>query len=212
MIVRRKISLVIILVVVVGVGLGFVYNNTRREKKQDGTLGPIGAQLITESNRSYVGKECVGVAIIIEKDEMQAAPIPEIKIPENQFFNEMELPMLPPSHVSVFSVDESTIPEIIMDNGSLALFVQDEETGWSCEAGDVVEIRSERYESEVSDQQTFMIGHIKDGICYEGGVFSDLSNVYQFQASEPGEYHFYIRSLTSDYLSFKEGSIQVIHK
>ena len=114
-----------------------------------------------------------------------------------------------PSSVSEFKVEKGVTPEIIMTNGSMAVFYLEDYAGWNCKTGDTLTFSFEKYESEVVSDQALVIGYIKDGVLYEGEGFESLSGSYELEIREEGEYNLYIISATSDYLTLKQGTIKL---
>ena len=102
-----------------------------------------------------------------------------------------------------------TTPEIIMTNGSMAVFYLEDYAGWNCKAGDILTFSFEKYESDAVSNQVLVIGYIKDGVMYDGESFGSLSGSYELKVREGGEYNLYITSATSDYLTLKQGTINL---
>ncbi|MCD7839670.1 MAG: hypothetical protein LUG46_03470 [Erysipelotrichaceae bacterium] len=114
-----------------------------------------------------------------------------------------------PTDFSVFEIKENATPEIIMPNGSAAIFIPENSTGCSCERGDTLILDFEKYKSEVVDAQTMVIGYAAYGVMYQGKTYKELSGRYELNIEEEGVYSVYIISATSDYLSLKSGSISI---
>ena len=175
----------------------------------------FGAALITEDNRDLIGKEVID------------AIKPEISLGENNGLSAIyediiersividsvaaESIVLPDS-VSEFEVKNNTIPEIIMTNGSMAVFYQNAYGGWNCKTGDTLSFSFEKYESDVIPNQTLVVGFIRDGVMYDGAAFRFIDGKYELEIVESGEYNIYVISATSDYLAIKQGTIEVILK
>ena len=96
-----------------------------------------------------------------------------------------------------------------MTNGSMAVFYLEDYAGWNCKAGDILTFSFEKYESDVVSNQVLVIGYIKDGVMYDGESFGSLSGSYELKVREGGEYNLYIISATSDYLTLKQGTINL---
>ena len=112
-----------------------------------------------------------------------------------------------PSSISEFEVKNEVTPEIIMTNGSMAVFYVNNYKGWNCKEGDTLTFSFEKYKSETVQKQTFVIGYIRDGIMYEGESMRNIVGSYTLTIKEDGEYNLYIISSTSDYLTIKQGII-----
>ena len=59
-------------------------------------------------------------------------------------------------------------PEIIMTNGSMAVFYVNNYKGWNCKEGDTLTFSFEKYKSETVQKQTFVIGYIVMELCMKG--------------------------------------------
>ena len=114
-----------------------------------------------------------------------------------------------PDSVSEFEVTNNTIPEIIMTNGSMAIFYQNDYEGWNCKEGDVLSFSFEKYVSEVTPNQTIVVGYILDGVLYDGVAFKNIEDRFELAITESGEYNIYVISATSDYLALKQGLIEI---
>lgn len=174
---------------------------------------PSGAVLVSEENSRYIGSEATGSAVIIpygSTDKPDIAVDEMWKIPVNDIFTKMHTSeMVPPFSVSIFELKNEGIPEIIMTNGAMAIMTNVGQAGWMCKNGDVISGSLERYPTNTKSTQPSVVGYIRDGICYDGNVFDDLSGVFEMVTSEEGEYYVYIMSLASDYLTLKGGEIGV---
>ncbi len=51
-------------------------------------------------------------------------------------------------------------------------------------------------------------GYVLNGKMIKGKTFSDLSGSYKLTADESGEYYIYMVNSSSEYVAFKEGSIE----
>lgn len=65
------------------------------------------------------------------------------------------------------------------------------------------------YILKIARNQALVIGYIKDGVMYDGESFGSLSGSYELKVREGGEYNLYIISATSDYLTLKQGTINL---
>ena len=173
------------------------------------------AELITDENRGLIGT-------VITNTESAEAYLPghnentsqgegeNRTIPENTVINDAEETVLIPDTISVFVAENNTTPEVIMPNGSCAVFIPLEKTeGWFCQKGNMLHFSFEKYDSEVSAGQTMVVGVVYNGTMLEGETFTDAQDEYLYTASEQGNYAIYVISETSDYLSLKKGMVFV---
>lgn len=172
----------------------------------------FGVELITDENKDLIGTE---INDTLQPETYHGTNLNEANTYENivevsRVINSVSSDdILLPTSVSEFEVKESCIPEIIMTNGSMAVFYQNDYEGWECRAGDILTFSFEKYESEITEEQTLVVGYIKDGILYEGAPFKVIEGKYEMLIEEPGIYNFYVVSATSDYLALKQGKISV---
>lgn len=173
----------------------------------------FGAELITADNRDLIGTEVID------------AIKPEISLGERNRLNTIYEDIIEksrvidsvasdsiilPDSVSEFEVINNAIPEIIMTNGSMAVFYQNSYGGWTCKAGDTLSFSFEKYESTVISTQNLVVGYIRDGIMYDGTAFRKIDGKYELEIVESGEYNIYVISATSDYLALKQGAIEIL--
>lgn len=174
--------------------------------------GLFGAELVTDENEGLIGKEVIDnsepeVTHGEESDigNAEGRAITESHIIKSVADDNIVLPL----SVSEFKVENDTTPEIIMTNGSMAVFYLEDYAGWNCKAGDILTFSFEKYESDAVSNQALVIGYIKDGVMYDGESFGSLSGSYELKVREGGEYNLYIISATSDYLTLKQGTINL---
>lgn len=174
----------------------------------------FGAEQVSIENESLIGQEVVDNSVpeVVhgEKNSTgnQAENIFEGSHIVKSFANEE---IVEPLSITEFEVTDNSTPEIIMTNGSMAVFYKNDYDGWDCKTGDTISFNFEKYESEVIQDQTLVIGYIRDGVVYQGKAFKELKGSYEMIADEDGTYNLYVISATSDYLTLKQGSINIIY-
>lgn len=172
------------------------------------------AELITDENRHLIGTEIISTYTpeVSEQENAIGSDENNIQIfPWNDVVSAAADDVTVPSTISVFAATENVTPEVIIPNGSCAVFVPAEGTrGWSCEKGEILQFSFEKYESEVSKEQTMVIGVVDNGTMIAGKAETDSQGAYTYTVNEEGEYAIYIISATSDYLSLKTGQINLI--
>lgn len=172
----------------------------------------FGAVLITPENEELIGKEVIDniKPEITHGESAGVTPKYENIIQESNVIDSVASDSIVlPLSVSEFEVNNNTIPEIIMTNGSMALFYQNNYEGWNCKAGDILSFSFEKYESEVVSNQAIVVGYIRDGVLYDGVVYDNLEDRFELEISEAGEYNIYVICATSDYLALKQGVIEI---
>ena len=172
----------------------------------------FGAEKVTSENANLIGKEVVDDSTPSvssgrqnEKANVDVDILSESKVAQ-EFADDK---IVEPLSITDFEVTDNITPEIIMTNGSMAVFYQGDYSGWNCTYEDVLCFDFERYDSEVIEDQTIVIGYIKDGIVYEGEQFKGKSGRYILNVAEDGIYNFYVISATSDYMTLKQGTVSV---
>ena len=111
-----------------------------------------------------------------------------------------------PINIINFETTDSVTPEVIVPNGSAAIFSQAGGTGWICNDGDELIYRFEKFPSEVG-AQTLVIGYILDGVMYPGEKYLVEDGEYRHKIDKSGEYFVYVINASSDPLSLKSGDI-----
>lgn len=193
----RKIVAAIAFILVTVISAGAVTNAATDGKVMEVLTKFFGASVVTDENRGLIGKEVVSDDGIIVSDGADDE-LGEISEDSTEVENQL------------FEVVDGVTPEIIMTNGAVAVFYQEEYNGWQCEAGDKLVFEFEKYESEVTESQALVVGYVLDGVMYESeNVFRELEGRYELEVQRAGEYYIYLISGTSDYLTVKEGKIWV---
>lgn len=172
----------------------------------------FGAELITPENKDLIGKEVIdnikpGTSL---GEGFAVSGIHENIIEVSNVIDSVASDSIVlPDSVSEFQVVNNTVPEIIMTNGSMALFYQNDYEGWNCKEGDTLVFSFEKYVSEVTRNQTIVVGYICDGVLYDGVAYKDIEDRFELAITESGEYNIYVISATSDYLALKQGVIEI---
>ena len=170
---------------------------------------PLGTEVITRNNSNYVGQDLQGSVTIVADGEALNLTA-EVQIPDNNYFTAVEEGMFPPRRIDAIALVDENAPSIIMYNGAMAVFTQAEGTGWELGSSDTIRISYNCYPTESGTSQPFLIGYIKDGICYGGDVYKESSGTWEFECdSDGGVYNFYFLSAASEYLSFQSITIEV---
>ncbi len=191
---------------------GGIANAATGEKLVQWINGLFGAELVTDENEGLIGKEVIdnSKSEITHGEESNTENNAGNVITESHIIKSVaDDNIVLPLSVSEFKVENDTTPEIIMTNGSMVVFYLEDYAGWNCKAGDILTFSFEKYESDVVSNQVLVIGYIKDGVMYDGESFGSLSGSYELKVREGGEYNLYIISATSDYLTLKQGTINL---
>lgn len=211
---RKAAVAIVMFVTVISVG---IVTNAATNGKVLNFLGEIfGAVIVDDTTRELIGKEIVDLeAPVVEYEDSENVSLDNVTL-ANQLIEQGHIveafddEALLPVSIHEFEVSEETIPEVIMTNGASAVFHQKNYEGWKCQAGDTLVFDYSKYNSEVTENQMLAVGYIRDGVMYNSEeTFTELAGRYELKVEEDGEYHIYIISVTSDYLTIKGGKIWV---
>lgn len=169
------------------------------------------AMLIDDENASLIGTEVQDNMPLISKNDAIKTEDLEGNLhaleSENLIVTSYDDEVLPPINMENFKTMDNVTPEVIMMNGSAAIFTQEDIEGWKCDVGEKIVYSFERYPSEVKEQQTLIVGYILNGVMHKGEKFLDLDGKYEYKIEKEGEYFIYVINADSDYLSLKKGNI-----
>lgn len=84
--------------------------------------------------------------------------------------------------------------------------------GWDMKEGDVMEYDFEKYPSEVVENQTLLMGYIKDGVLMDDEVFRQLKGTYKLTINELGKYYVYLICVSSDSITLKNGTLKILDR
>ena len=158
---------------------GGIANAATGEKLVQWINGLFGAELVTDENEGLIGKEVIenSEPEVTHGEESDIGNAEGRAITESHIIKSVadDIIVLPLS-VSDFKVENDTTPEIIMTNGSMAVFYLEDYAGWNCKAGDILTFSFEKYESDAVSNQALVLGYIKDGINLQLPVYLYLVN------------------------------------
>jgi hypothetical protein len=179
--------------------------------------------LIDDTNMDLIGKEIIDYHYIVYKDGSYMNEKGEVinlekmrsaseSIPDNRIIKKIQIEHYTPSSIVEVTLkgthdDSYSTPEIIMVNNSVCILTKEGGTGWFLKKGDTFEYSFEKYKSDVVEQQSLVIGYVKDGVMYQGEDNRNLTGNYTLEAHENGEYYIYLLSVSSDYLALKKGEL-----
>lgn len=168
-----------------------------------------GFDYITDKNKSLIHSE------VIQLNDASSKPINNQKFPINRIITNIDDAIkMPPSIINEFASteedDKFITPEIIGTNGSMAIFTQEDNSGWILDKGQVLNLNFTKYESDAINKQSIVVGYIFNGKMIQGEKFPDLSGNYKLKVEQPGEYYIYIINASSDYIALKQGNISII--
>lgn len=159
-----------------------------------------GSAYITEENKKLIGTETKYGEFKNVTDTLKSNKIIKKMQPEIN---------LDCASINAFrTIEKNSIyitPEIIQTNGSIGIFTKENDCGWNLKKGQNIKFNFEKYKSQVVENQTAIIGYIKNGEMIKGEEFKNLYGEYNLTIDEDGEYYIYIVNASSDYLSFKNG-------
>ena len=184
-----------ILIIVFVFTTGSIINATTHGKIVQWITQLFGAEIVTRENRSLIGKEINDNSVpeVTYSGERCIKQIDKNPIDNSNIIKGVANEnIVLPSSISEFEVKNEVTPEIIMTNGSMAVFYVNNYKGWNCKEGDTLTFSFEKYKSETVQKQTFVIGYIRDGIMYEGESMRNIVGSYTLTIKEDGEYNLYI--------------------
>lgn len=186
--------------------------------------------LVSDENRHLVGSEMKTegyLQFIKDKDgiwhdqygkvytEEEWQEYHKVRWPENKYFDSVEGDDYVPRTVVGMPAKQtdggvSITPEVILLNADAGVMADENDRAWELEPGDTVTISYEKYPSEVLDSQYMKIGIIKDRVLlYETGGSEEIKGTETFEIKEAGSYYFYFINGSSDYLTLKEGTVEI---
>lgn len=168
-----------------------------------------GAQYITEENKGLIGTE----TIYSKNNNYLKLTNEQYTLESNHVIKNIDAEIaLDSAPISEFIVkkenDKYITPEIIGANGSISVFTKEDGSGWTLSKGEELTINFNKYKSKIVEEQNIIIGYVLNGKMIKGKTFKDLSGSYKLTADESGEYYIYIVNSSSEYVAFKEGSIE----
>jgi hypothetical protein len=182
-------------------------------------------ELITDTNRSLIGKETTDGFYIICRDgkyldskgnELSESDLSSriiSNIPDNRIVKQINDDIFIPSSIVEFETKEENgnfiSPEIITINGSLSIFTKKDGQGWDLKSGDTISFTFKKYKSEVVANQSLLIGYIKDGTLMEADSFTSLDGTYQHTIDDAGNYYIYLINASSDSISLYQGTLKI---
>ncbi len=165
------------------------------------------AALIDDENSKFIGKEIHDDTPLTATKGIQEKPYVIHDIETNGIVSLLADGVLPPDNITSFETADNVTPEVIVPNGSAAIFGQPNDAGWMCNDGDELVYQFEKYPSEVGDQ-TLVVGYILDGVMYPGEKFLEANGEYRLGIEKTGEYFIYVINASSDPLALKGGNVQ----
>ena len=120
---------------------GGIANAATGEKLVQWINGLFGAELVTDENEGLIGKEVIdnSKSEITHGEESNTENNAGNVITESHIIKSVaDDNIVLPLSVSEFKVENDTTPEIIMTNGSMAVFYLEDYAGWNCKAGDIL--------------------------------------------------------------------------
>lgn len=171
------------------------------------------AALIDDENSMLIGKEVQDDTPLKATNSMLENPIDQGTLGThevNGIVNSFADKVVQPVNITNFETTDDVTPEVIIPNGSAAIFGKSTHVGWTCNVGDELIYHFEKYPSEVVNQQTLVVGYILDGVMYPGEKFLDLEGEYRYKVEENGEYFIYVLNAASDPLALENGNVYIL--
>lgn len=174
---------------------------------------------VTEENQHFIGTEVEGEAFVENglddtkiKDLTREERIASYKERNNIITDFEEVTFIPHETTEFIAAEKDNLffyPEQILINGAMSIIKQTSNSGWHLNNRDTVKINFTRYPSEIITNQTLEIGFICNGKMSTGITEVKEISSYEFKVENSGEYYFYFMSLSSDYLTLKQGTIEI---
>lgn len=166
------------------------------------------SQVISADNKKYIGKR-----IFLEIDESNISKSPdgineqateeayeEKNILENNKLVKVEISG---------DKDKFQVPGLILTPNSPLIFTLENDTGFDLNKGDTITFQFEKYPSEIIEEQSLLVGLIKDDDIIYSNIFKNISDNFEYQIENPGVYYLFVESFSSDYLSLYDSEIQI---
>ena len=190
-------------------GMAFVKQQTINTSETNSVKDSIldCAALVDDENRMLVGKEVQDDTPLTAMKGMQekTAVLNNISVDKKELL--FADGVVKPATITSFETEGGTVPEVIIPNGSAAIFGQTSGDGWLCADGDELIYQFQKYPSEVDVAQTLVVGYVLDGKMYPGEKFLNVDGEYRCEVKEAGEYFIYVINAASDPLTLKNGNI-----
>ena len=212
MMAKKKIAIAVavsLFAVVSLCGMALVERQTiNASETNDGKDGILDcAALVDDENRMLVGKEVQDDTPLTAMKGMQE----KMPVLSNISADKIELSfadgVVQPATITSFATENGAVPEVIIPNGSAAIFGQTDDAGWLCASGDELVYQFQKYPSEVDGVQTLVVGYVLNGKMYPGEKFLNVDGEYRCEVKEAGEYFIYVINAASDPLTLKSGNI-----
>ena len=187
------------------------------------------SEILNDGNRGFVGKSIVTDHYIIydptqdiyrdqDGNIVDIAKTPD-PLSENRIISSITIPEDPdfsPASIVEIPVTEEgkkntwSVPELILINASVCVLTGEDGDGWQLSSGSEIRLSFEKYPSEVVHAQTLLIAYVQDGVMHSWESFREQNGVYTFTVPEDGMYHFYFMSASSDYLSLRNSTLELV--
>ena len=166
------------------------------------------SQVLTADNKKYIGK-----SIFLEIDESNISkspddtnePIAEESYEEKNILENNKLVKVEING----DKDKFQVPGIILTPNSPLLFSLENDMGFDLNKGDKITFQFEKYPSEIIEEQSLLVGLIKDDKTIHSDIFKNISDNFEYEIETSGVYYLFVESFSSDYLSLYDSEIQI---
>lgn len=213
---KRKVGVVVSLLVAVSLiaAMSLLVEATEGQEAMDQTAQNNSANslldhatLIDDENDMFVGKEVVDDTPLTATKGAQAKADVTSEIESTEIVDSFAEGVIPPANMTEFVAENNITPEVIVPNGSVAIFGKTDNAGWMCSEGEDLVYQFEKYPSEIGEQ-TLVVGYILDGVMYPGEKFLEIKGEYKCEIEQTGEYFIYVINASSDPLALKCGNVR----
>lgn len=166
------------------------------------------SQVISEDNKKYIGK-----SIFLEIDESNISkspddanePVAEESYEEKNILESNELVKVEING----KADKFQVPGLILTPNSPLVFILENDDGFNLNKGDTITFQFEKYPSEIIEEQSLLVGLIKDDKTIHSDIYKNISDNFEYEIENPGVYYLFVESFSSDYLSLYDSEIQI---
>ena len=178
--------------------------------KEKGIYRP---ELISIRNKHLIGKEVILNNIeVYNKEDLSEKNTTLHSIPSNRIVRSSD--DFVPVSIGIFKTkykkEKCITPEIIFNNGTIAIFTKANGDSWCLKAGDSVIYSYKKYFNETNEKRSMGIGLIKNGNIEGSIIYNEIAGDCLIEINEDGNYYLYVANYTSENIALKEGVISFI--
>ena len=166
------------------------------------------SQVLTADNKKYIGKR-----IFLEIDESNISKSPDDineQVTEEAYEEKNILENKKLVKVEIKGdKDKFQVPGLILTPNSPLVFTLENDDGFNLNKGDTITFQFEKYPSEIIEEQSLLVGLIKDDKTIHSDIFKNISDNFEYEIGTSGVYYLFVENFSSDYLSLYDSEIQI---